>query len=514
MEPIERRASRAVILCPEKRWLRRAIIAGLLSSACAVRPVFADNWRITPSIGAQEIYDTNTQGAGVSSQPDLVTAITPSIAITGDTARSQINFNYAPVFNYYDLGTNPSRVDQNLNATGKIVPFLDYLSIDLTAYATQSGSTPNSFTGQTGALIPGDNLLLYYVGKVAPHFTAHYKDVATFDAYYRITSTNTSDEGSLNGVPTHQSNDSLGQEAQVIAGSANSLGKLNATLNFDHSFNSGTGENNNATNDADFLQLQYRINRDYSLIGSIGYQKTHYDATNLVAGYTNEGMTWNTSVRLTPNNIDSITLGYGLQQGTYSPTMQAQFTLGQRTLVSASYIVTVQNQLQSTLQNLQFLTYNQAGQPIDSRTGLPYVGVNSIFGSQNVLFRDKPLLVTVSQQFVRSTASLSLSYDTRSSVSGLAAQDTAWGISVSYSRDLTPIIQATANFGFTDHVSSGAIATGAEHAQIYNAGFSLTYTLNENTSMTLSDYYFNEISDIPANSSMTNQLLIGLRRGF
>jgi hypothetical protein len=184
------------------------------------------------------------------------------------------------------------------------------------------------------------------------------------------------------------------------------------------------------------------------------------------------------------------------------------------TVVKASYIVTIQNQLQAVAQTLQYLTYDALGNPIDSRTGLPFNLVNQTFGSQTVLFRDKPALLTVSHQFVRSGVSFTLSYEVRESVSGIPSRDSALGGSISYFRAMTPLLSGSITIGYTDHTSTGVASTPAQRTSVENATVSLSYTIGEKTSATLSETFNKATSSLPTSDSLTNQVLVGIRRDF
>jgi len=495
--------------------LRRALILGATGAAFAGHASGAgDGWKLTPSIGLEQVYNSNQNGPQSNNEPDVVSQFTPGLHITGDTPHATVDFNYSPTFNHFEMGTSQDRVDQSQSAQIVITPVANHLMIDLDTYAVQMGGRANSTSGLNGTLTTTDDRLLYYVGTLAPHFTERFGDVASVDAYYRLKSTNTSDESSRTAGGPSRSEDSLQNEAEAIIGSGESFGRLSAQLNFSHNSGLGSGENTQTTNDSDYLSLEYHINRTYSLTGSLGYQRIHYDATLEAAPYTNEGMTWNAGARFTPNPSDSVEISYGLQQGAYVPTLKMTYALGPRTLVTASYVTKVQTQLQAISDSLQFLTFDPSGRPIDSRTGLPFVGVNSIFGSQNALFRDKPLLLSVNHQFVRSAITATFTYETRSAVTGLPAKDTAIGGAISYTRELTPVLNCNVDFEFTDHKSTGAVGFGAEHAKVINTSVLLEYRLSDTATAKLAGTYLRRSSSIPANNSTTTQVSVGVKKEF
>ena len=265
--------------------------------------------------------------------------------------------------------------------------------------------------------------------------------------------------------------------------------------------------------DSDTLGGTYHINRIYALNASVGYQATDCPASGSRLAYHNAGLTWTLGATFTPNDDSSVVLGYGYQQGAYNPSATVSYSLGPLTKVTASYIVMIQNQLTATLQNQRFLTFDQFGNPIDSRTGLPFNAVNQTFGSQNVLFRDKPAIISISHQFVRSAVTLTGQYEVRSSLTGPLSNCKTWGVSINYSREFNPLLLGSVTVGYTGSTSSGAGALTGQ-VQSISLSASLFYRLSDTTTVNVIENYFNAMSNLPANGSKTQQLTVGLRKSF
>lgn len=484
---------------------------GLTGLAFAGTALAEPGLSISPSIGLQQTYTDNTAGLQ-KSQPDLVTEISPGLSIVGETARAKVNFNYQPTFNHFDLGNSADRIDQNLNGDGTLTP-ADQLTIDFRAFANEAGASGNS-SNQAGVLVPSDNRVLYFIGTASPHYQGRYRDIATVDVYYSVNSTNTSVDGKpILGQQGISSTNSLGQNAELAIGSSESFGRLGLKLDFTHSANSGSGSNTESTTDVDILGVNYHLNRVYALSGSVGYQAINYPASGLTLPYHSEGLTWTVGASITPNELSSIAIGYGKQQGSYNPSVQAGYALGPRTNLTASYVVTVQNQLTATLQNLRYLKYDLFGNAIDSRTGLPFSAVNQTFGSQNVLFRDKPAMMSISHQMERSNLTLTAQYEVRSSLSGPMTSNEVWGATINYSRELTPLLQGNVSVGYTENTSSG-LGSLTDQAENISVSAALFYKLSDSATISVIENYFSSSSRLPINSSKTQQLTVGLRKSF
>jgi hypothetical protein len=380
-------------------------------------------------------------------------------------------------------------------------------------FATETGGRANS-PDYTGLLVPADDRVLLYLGTIEPRLHARLGDIASVDAYYRLKSANSSDEGSTAGQPHSYSTDSLNQTFELAVTSGTAFNAVTGSISANHAVGTGTGINNQSTSDHDVLLVQYHFNHTFSAQGTVGYEKIHYNASIAAGAFTTEGLIWSLGGSVTPNPTSLISVTYGYQQGGYSPTVQIAYALGARTKLNGSYNVNVQNQLQSTLANLQYLTFDQNGNPIDKRTGLPFFATNSIFGEQNVLTRDALGVLAISHEFYRGGATLSGNYESRSSVTGFTTRDTAIGVALQFARDLTPQLSCTLDLGYTDHRSSGAILSGPEHARLTNVGFSFFYHINPTTSFVANGTYVHKRSNLPNANFTTEQIVIGLNKDF
>ncbi|HTJ62450.1 MAG TPA: TIGR03016 family PEP-CTERM system-associated outer membrane protein [Alphaproteobacteria bacterium] len=482
------------------------IAASLLAGSALAEP----GLQLTPSIGFQETITDNSAGGGAS-KFETVSQISPGIAVHGETPYLTVDGDYTPTYNKFNTHSSPDRLDQQLNVNGTFKPIENVLTMDFQAFAQQAAGTGN-FTNVAGALVPSVDRFLYYTAVASPHYSTHFGSVATFDAYYRLTSTNSSDEGIHPDNRPSASTNSLGQNAEIAIASTDSLGRLGVRLDLNYGSTSGSGQNTASTNSAYVIGTSFHLDRTYQLTSSIGYETIDYPSEGTTKGYRSQGTTWSIGATITPNSLSSISVGYGLSQGSYNPSLQVGYALGPRTNLVMSYVVSVQNQLTSTVQNLRFLTYDQFGNAIDSRTGLPFSGVNQTFGSQNVLFRDKPALITLSHQLFRSGITLTANYETRESLSEPKQSDRAWGLSVNYNRDFTPLIQGSIGVGFTSHVSSVLGVT--EHVKNYSATASLFYKLSDTATATLTETYYGLASDVPVDTYSNEQLTIGIRKSF
>jgi uncharacterized protein (PEP-CTERM system associated) len=495
---------------PLRQFGRGVLCFGILQPAGL--SAWADDFTVAPTIGFQETYTSNSGGNGATSTADLVTQVTPAVSLDETGPWSSITLNYSPTYNKYDFHTSPDRIDQNFNSTVSVTPSEEHLKIDFAAYASEEGATPNSNTISNNLLIATNNRVLFYAGSVIPHFSQRFGDVATIEAYYRLKSSNTSDQSVRAPGSASLSNDSLQQDPEIIIGSGDSFGRLSAQADFDHSNTTASGAGGASSNDRYTLGGQYHLTYDYSLTGSVGYQRIHYAATTGSSAYTNEGLTWNAGIAITPDPTKSLSVSYGLQEGIYVPTVKLSYSIGPRTSIVGSYIVTIQNELEAALQNLQYLAYDSVGNPIDSRTGLPFSLLNQSFGSQNVLFRDKPAQLSLVHQLERSAITLRLLYDARSAVSGPPSTETVSQVDIGYNRQLSDKTTASFDLGYTRNVFGGLSVTGGSQDTLLNASVSFFWTLSSTATISVTGTFFEPLSNAATAGTASNQVVLGFRK--
>jgi len=139
--------------------------------------------------------------------------------------------------------------------------------------------------------------------------------------------------------------------------------------------------------------------------------------------------------------------------------------------------------------------------------------VNQTFGSQNILFRDKPALVSISHQFTRSALTLTGQYEVRNSLSGVQTNTEVLGATINYSRQFSPLVQGNVNLGYTQ-AQTRTFGASDNRARSYSLSGQLLYNLSDTTSINVVENLFRTINNDSQNNSLTQQLSIGLRKSF
>jgi len=487
------------------------IIVAIGGNGCAAS---AGEWLVMPSVTFQEVVTDNAGQTESDRRADAITQFIPGVNITGQGQHSQLSLSYAPIFSAYLSEPGQDRVDQNLIGSGALDFFDRLLAIDFNAFANEGSASGNYISSSANGLVPLGDRTLNYGGVIAPHLHEQFGDTATLDGYYRVSTSNTSGGDGL--FPDGGGGaDLLQHEEKIALGSGNSFGRLFSEIDLDRTTGTGSGINNDFDNDTDTIRFEYHLTHEYALTGLAGYQRIHYDPTPGAAGYDNEGLTWSAGVKATPNDFTTIALSYGRQSGSYNLEAHVRYDLTPRTHIAADYTVSVENQLQANLQNLQYVSYSALGNPIDTRTGLAYNSADSqLFGSQNSLFRDKIAIVSFTREFTRSAITFVAGNELRESLAGISASDNAWYARVNYSRELNPSLRGNADIGYSIHKYNAIFQGSAGNDKIINADISLNYRINEKLFANIAYSFFHGSSNIGAYSNITNQITIGIRKEF
>ncbi len=169
-----------------------------------VSPAGTKAWDVTYGLGVSETYDDGVlaSGNGFNGRfgSDLITRISPNIAISANSSRVQGNIFYAPSLNLYTFHGNQTYVGQNLNGslTATVVPNLFY--IDLRAYAAEQpaygGQVATNYNGQSQGQVQTTNF------SIAPRLEHRFDGTGTLVLSDTLSRTQTSSANN-NALPAN-----------------------------------------------------------------------------------------------------------------------------------------------------------------------------------------------------------------------------------------------------------------------------------------------------------------------
>ena len=520
-------------------------------------------WLVTPSIGVDVGATDNALLVERPRRADVFTIISPSISISGDTARLKVNATYAPQFSLYASSSSQTRVDQFFggNALATIVP--DIVFLDVRGSISQQSRTGGFARTETQSLNRQDQIQTISLS-ATPYAEQRFGGWGTGRVGYSIAQTfqNARDgDDRFNQVSNRNFNQGLDQNNQLSSQFATgdltthrqrasfvtgeNLGRINNISVLEAVQYDGFGPYRGAYRNIATTDFGYALSRTVTLLAGTGYQDLRFSGPQ---GTRIKEPIWNVGVRLLPNQDSSITVGYGRRDGANSAYLDAAYSPTARTRVFARYGTGITTDSEEQQNLLQSSTLSSTGLLQDSTTGSP-VGSNSgFFGTQNGLFRSRRFSVTGLLLLNRDSISVSVVNEERTNLSDtlfdptfnsfsnsnanlvvLPAGSTSNSTSgvVSWQHELTPRLTSTASFqyGVQDFGQSGQNAQNSSTTSISGIA-GLGYQFNP-TLFGSAQYRYTERTggfgrsvfnnSDPSNSNgpvVENSVLVGLRKSF
>ncbi len=485
-------------------------------------------WTFTPSLTLQEAFNDNVFQSQFDRRWDLITYVTPGLAIYGDTQNVQLRFNYQPTLVYYARNSSLDQLAQNLNAIGNITLWQDHLYLDLRAavgVGSASGSTPGlGFNGgaigqptATGAPSLGlnglnkNNSSQYTSFAASPYFLQSFGDYGNLKLGYTLSHSTTSNAAGFVPLPTNSTGPSLSQTTNEELATFNSgtfLERASDTVSLDATQSGGSGSGTNSHTATASNQVNYVLNRAVTAFVSIGYESLDYSGGNTES--VND-LTWQVGTTLTPDPRSTLNLSYGHEQGVDSLSANGVYQLTARTSVNVNYAETLGTQLQALQNQLALEDINNSGTLVNSRTGQPLTNANALLGTQNQLYRSKTATVGTSTQLDRDSITVNLQYAVYNAA-GTGSTGSTSGVTgtASWTHSLREDLMFTASgsYGIRWFIDPGG------HNNFTALTTSLNYTISATVTTSLSYAFYDLYSTQPGQSEYQDVIILSLTKTF
>ena len=526
------------------------------------------NWIISPSFGVDLGVTDNALATERDRRSDFFTLISPSLSVSGETSRVQVNASYSPQAAIYARTGSQTRVDQFGNGAALISVVPGALFLDLRGAITQQSRTGglggyNNGNGGDTALNRNDAVQSITVsitpyaehrfgswgtGRVGYSFLRTLQDTNNQTNYNQFVS-QTQLQQAFNTSGNNQGFGNQGFGNQGITGNlttqrerasfitGENLGRFNVLTAAEAVQYNGAGAYHNAHRNQLTLDGGYAVSRTVTLIAGTGYQDIRFTGT---PGYRVSEPIWSVGVRLTPNPDSSITIGYGRKDGANSLFLDATTAPTARTRLYARYSEGLSTDAESQQDLLQSTTIGSTGLLTDSVTGAPVSSSDAQFGTQNGLYRLRRFSISGSLLLNRDSFSVSVSNEDRSNLSAVAFGPGANGQllpvlpagsssngtfgTVSWQHELTPVMtfSASASYGLTEYSNLGlGGGNGGGNQQTSLSGLAaLSYQFTRTLSGSARYLYIERNSNQPQTlfgsqgNLVQNTLLVGLRKSF
>lgn len=295
------------------------------------------SWRVIPSITVTETYTDNVDLDADFSQSDVVTQITPQIAITGSGSRLNMSLLYAPNYFFY-----PGDDDDKHELRHSLQANLNSELISETFFVDASASIVQQFLDRRAAITTErsnrtDNRRAIQSYRVSPYFVQTFGSWATAQLRYNLSHVRQGANAEQTTLDTFFGN-SLSHQGSLTVNSGRRFNKLGWTLLAQYQTEERDSFSNFETTTAR-ADFSYQLIDMLSLLAGTGYQKRDTGGSSF-ADFG--GFIWDVGFRLVPGPRTSLSFRYGNQYdgGTFSLT--AQYKITARDSINLTYTDRIQ----------------------------------------------------------------------------------------------------------------------------------------------------------------------------
>jgi hypothetical protein len=506
-----------------------SLLIGFAAMVCiVVNPAFAVDWRITPTVKAQEIYSDNV---GLSAQGSergaLVSELSPGISVIGRSARTVLNLNYQMQTLYNAGGNNGLNISNQLQYNSFNVLARNKLFLTSRSSISQQNLS-NSQIAVDNISGSGNRTTVSTFG-ISPYWTptlGHYASGRVAVNYDTVNSGTSVSSSSQNSAFSDSNN--LGETVQLNSGTR--FGRWNWGLLFSNNqiFRSAgdtvTFQNGSAT-------LRPYINKHFNVFFQGGYSNNSFRSTT---DSNNNGFFYTVGGKWMPSKHYSLEAGIGnnsfvtvyispMQRFSWVTTYRDnsiglnsgqtwQTALNYRTRRSI-WSLTHENDTTTTQQILsnirEFNTQDDFGNPADNPQANPSL-IN--------------LPALTDEVIVRKRWNFSVSFNTGKTTLGVSAYNESRDFQESGNHEKVRGINGNWSFRFAPKTSiylqptwqetqrdsgtvllDGSFIPGASNDQRYDIALGLSQAISRRISGRLEFRHINQSSDISINDYQENR---------
>jgi uncharacterized protein (PEP-CTERM system associated) len=483
-------------------WRQRTNLLLILGAILPSMPCQADDWVIKPSVSLYESYTSNAGlepiGQGNS---DFFTTLVPSINVRGDTARLKLNLNYSLDAIAYIENPDLDQIRNNLNFVSTLTLVPELLFLDGTASVQQvPGNGQLSISGSPLAAATNQDTVAVY--NVSPYMKNHFGTFADSEFRYTFNQIYSDDPSQLPNATSNRLTETLVSGSQFTRLLWTALAEGANTF-----FAGSTPDTSSLLAEA---SAEYRLDRQIGLLGSVGFEQIS-DPTFFPEPEPN-GPIGSIGVKFTPGPRTSIILNLNHRYNSTFLTGSGSYFIGAQTRIRADYTDQVYTSSQSLFaNNLSFLTTDEFGNFIDSRTEQQFSLASTNFGFQTDAFRQRNLDLNFHAVRGRNAFD-AIAYWQDRNVFLTGENDRAIGGAVNWGRALTPAADLNLTVRYVDE----QFATGFsnDHQQLVGIGGSLAYQLNDALEGILALNFTRKFADVPSNEFVETVVSVGLQKRF
>ncbi len=489
-------------------------------------------FQVVPRLSAFEEFNDNILQSQTDRRYDFITLLSPGVAVTADTPKLTLRFNYNPIFRIFARTPSQDSIGQQALgvADATVVPDEFYVRARLYADdvptngalgglnfgAPAIGNTGlGSFGGGAAASLSKANLTQVESSQLFPYLVYQFGDAGTGKFGINLTQTYSSrTSGTLLTSSSGPAQHFETGEAIAQFQSGEGLGQFVDIATLDASASTGTGVQANATRAVADNRLGYAISHAVLVFGDLGAESIQYP--NAVPPLHITDAIWGAGTTLQPNPDSQITLEYGHFDGVTSFRAVARYAVTARSVLTASYSAGIATDLQQIATQVANITVNPQGNPINLDTGAPASVLAFATGINPSVNKTQTLTATAMTLLDRDTISLNLVRTNETPIANArgvtpAVPNTSLSVSASERHEFTERASVTATVqGGTRTLQ----AVTPENEQFYGASLALKYVFSDKLYGYATYNYFDRLSNVPTVPFYENVVLVGVTRTF
>lgn len=480
-------------------------------------------WTLRPSIALDLIATDNVRLTARNRQSDFITALTPSIVATADTARLQGSLSYRPIGYLYAGNPDQNRIDHFLDGQALATLVEDRFFLDIRAassVAALTGGFGGGFGGGYAPVLDRLDRVQTTTFLASPYLQFRFGGLGILQVGYAFQYVDQSRGGNgfggggpafggLGATGFFAAGDYIAHEGFAAFRTGEDLGRLAFNARISATEYDGSGVLDGASRRYGIVEGSYALTRSLSALLDLGYEQQRYGGP---VPLELDSPIWGAGLRLAGPE-SHVTAKYGRRDGFESAFLDASVAIGGRTTLGARYEERLTTATQLAAARLAASRLDQFGNRVDPITGIPLVptGTDSLLASQGGLFRTRSAGLSLTQVWDRDTVTLSLGRDERRPVNarGPVFAQTGTSVSLSWVRQLSPDVAGSV-FGSYGRTESRVRGDGTS----YSAGVSLSRDFGQGLSGSVQYRHTNRDDLFLTGRAVQNLVLVGVRKDF
>ncbi len=469
---------------------------------------------IMPTLSLQEEFNDNIFQSEQNRRWDLITVLTPGIALAANTPRLDLTLQYNPSFEYYARTTSENTISQQLAGVASLVVVPRSIFIDARAYASVEPINGGFIgAGGQGAALGGygyatgtggfarQTTTQVFGESITPRITHTFGTLGT--ANLGLTLANTSISATYAGGSGEQNSADLLGSFQ----SGPVLGRVQNTVSVEAYRATGTTTLGNARRDTVQDQVGYALSRQLQVFVALGYEDISYGGTTAPPVHD---MTWQVGFTATPGPHSNLTFSYGHSYGTDGFNVAGSYALTSRTTATISYSRQITTYLQQVAAAVGAAGVNANGVLVNPITGQPIAVGNAALVVENSVSLTTTLEATLTTLLNRDTLALNLSRtdSTPLSAGGFSQADTIGTFSWTRALSTRANLSTNVSYGVTQVPG----LTG--NSTLFSLAAQFGYALTSRASLSASYQFFRRNSSVAGFSIYDNIVLVGVTERF